>query len=292
MSDPSDPSADRSDFGTILAELRRLRDAMRAVAVRINDGLRDHAPPPLDRAGWRVICRTVADDIGKAADSTAGMLDCVSREQPQHFEPITEPAAAEPVEPAASVASVTPLKPKNRKYTLNELLADVPQAVAHPARPEADAGAATFVIDGVDVECETCATWTASIYVGLRAGYTDRLVDADRVKREIRYFCNKVGFCVSVTPTEFLYTKTATADADPRGDEPGLIVGLIAYPRFVEEIPSLVDKAMRLAAICRNAAEQHRVSVVFPDRTVMVGAKARPAATAPATNATTGGEPS
>lgn len=46
------------------------------------------------------------------------------------------------------------------------------------------------------------------------------IADAQRVCRE---YCMEVGFCVTVTPTEFLYTG---------GQETGFVIGLINYPRF------------------------------------------------------------
>ena len=72
---------------------------------------------------------------------------------------------------------------------------------------------------------------------------------------------DRVGLCVSVTPTEFIYSN---------GSEPGFIVGLINYPRFPDHVPSIRGKALHIAEELRVLMQQLKVTVVFPDETVMV----------------------
>ena len=70
------------------------------------------------------------------------------------------------------------------------------------------------------------------------------IADAERVCRE---YCLEVGLCVSVTPTQYVYTG---------GQEAGFIVGLINYPRF-PLLPGAIDEravalGMRLmVALCQ-----------------------------------------
>jgi hypothetical protein len=68
--------------------------------------------------------------------------------------------------------------------------------------------------------------------------------DAERVCRE---YCMEVGLCVTVTPTQYIYTG---------GQEAGVIVGLINYPRF-PLLPGAIEQhaealGMRLmVALCQ-----------------------------------------
>lgn len=47
--------------------------------------------------------------------------------------------------------------------------------------------------------------------------------DISEAKKEIRSYCYEVGLCVTVTPTDFIYTG---------GEESGFVIGLVNYPRF------------------------------------------------------------
>lgn len=105
-------------------------------------------------------------------------------------------------------------------------------------------------------------TFTANIYVGTRHGYSvDALSSVDEIRQWLQIFCNGVKLGVTLTQTEFIYVD---------GNEPGVIIGLINYPRFprpVEEIKSLATNiAKDLMALC----QQERVSIVFSDETIML----------------------
>lgn len=104
-------------------------------------------------------------------------------------------------------------------------------------------------------------TYTAQIYVGLRVGYSEQLYSLKEVRGLCQEYADSVGLCVTVTPTEFIYTK---------GYEPGVIVGLINYPRFPSEFVDIEFHALALAGKLKDALEQNRVSVVFPHKTVMI----------------------
>ena len=51
-------------------------------------------------------------------------------------------------------------------------------------------------------------------------------------------YCTMYGFCVTVTPTEYVYKY---------GRESGVIVGLMNYPRFPNTEEELLEHAFRLA---------------------------------------------
>jgi hypothetical protein len=109
-------------------------------------------------------------------------------------------------------------------------------------------------------------TFTATIYVGLRVGRsTDtapRFHTIDEVRDVCQRYCDEIGLCVTVTPTEYIYKG---------GNEVGAAIGLINYPRFPKPAEEIGRQALELAQRLLFAMEQFKVSVVFPDRTVMLG---------------------
>ena len=107
----------------------------------------------------------------------------------------------------------------------------------------------------------TVPTFTAVIWIGTKHRTTGLLEPVDNLIAAIQAYTDKVGLCVSVTPTTFIYTK---------GSEPGLAVGLINYPRFPLDQVDIVAHAMKLAQILKDVANQLKVSVVMPDWTTMI----------------------
>ena len=104
-------------------------------------------------------------------------------------------------------------------------------------------------------------TYTATIYVGMKEGY-DGLVHTQQEAEDIlRGYCDSVGLCVTVTPINFIYTN---------GDEPGLAVGLINYPRFPDAPDGIRGKAREIGWALLAAMGQQRVSIVCPDETIML----------------------
>ena len=105
------------------------------------------------------------------------------------------------------------------------------------------------------------ATFTANIYLGLQHGYSGALCDAGEVCAYIQNYCNQVKLGVTVTPTEFIYVD---------GREPGLIIGLINYPRFPRTEIDIKYMAKELAKHLMQVCYQERVSIVFSDETIMI----------------------
>ena len=104
-------------------------------------------------------------------------------------------------------------------------------------------------------------SFTASIYVGTKDRDTKEVFSTDLAKQWLQDYVNLVGLCVTLTPTDFIYVN---------GSEPGLIVGLINYPRF-PSTPSLIkQQALEIAEGLQTIFRQYKVSVVFPDETVML----------------------
>lgn len=102
------------------------------------------------------------------------------------------------------------------------------------------------------MEIKTEPTFTADIYL---AG------DLAVIEQRCREFCLRVGLCVTVSPTRFVYTG---------GQEDGARVGLVNYPRFPKGADEVSELAKLLALELIDAACQHSALVVRPDQTVWV----------------------
>lgn len=105
-------------------------------------------------------------------------------------------------------------------------------------------------------------TFWANIYAGQRVGYTDKIYGIDKVIEIVDAYCNRVELCVTITPTQFRYVG---------GWDPGVVVGLINYPRFLSSPAEVRVHALELAELLRVGLEQNRISVVMPGKTVMLG---------------------
>lgn len=103
--------------------------------------------------------------------------------------------------------------------------------------------------------------FSASIYVGLKVKGADILHSITAVENICQKFCDDVGFCVTVTPTKYVYSN---------GWEQGAIVGIINYPRFPESARTLEERALLLATELMLGLEQNRVSIDFPSHTTML----------------------
>lgn len=79
------------------------------------------------------------------------------------------------------------------------------------------------------------------------------------IQQICRQYCLEIGLCVTVTPTVFIYTG---------GEEFGVEIGLLNYPRFPDSEAGLIKKAIDLANRCRNGAAQHSYLVVTPKQTI------------------------
>jgi hypothetical protein len=83
--------------------------------------------------------------------------------------------------------------------------------------------------------------------------------DYDRAVRCAKAYCDEVGYCVSVTPTKYVYSG---------GEEGGVIVGLINYPRFPRNNDEIIDHAFVLSERLRKALDQKSYSIQTPKMTI------------------------
>lgn len=111
------------------------------------------------------------------------------------------------------------------------------------------------------IECSV-PTYTATIYVGQlnrdTQEYAGDFADAEAI---CQAYCDEVGLCVTIRHTLFVYMY---------GREEGVEIGLINYPRFPSTPKKIREHAMELARRCKEAFHQYAVTVVFPDKTVML----------------------
>lgn len=105
---------------------------------------------------------------------------------------------------------------------------------------------------------EVTHSWPVSIFI---AG------DHARALEVCREHCDEVGLCVTVAPTTYIYTG---------GQEAGVVVGLINYPRFPDEPARIEAKAIELGMILREALGQQSFSVQTPSETIYVSHREAP----------------
>ncbi len=74
-----------------------------------------------------------------------------------------------------------------------------------------------------------------------------------------REYCDDVSFCVTVTPTKYVYKG---------GEEEGIIVGIINYPRFSKTPDVLFSHAQNLAYKLKDELKQESFSIQGPQDTV------------------------
>ncbi len=165
---------------------------------------------------------------------------------------------------AAAIASIVEAAKDGDFLKARYLFRDADTAVREYFGPVAD----KWLADAD--ETETFAeTFTASIYVGSKVGYSDKVSDGyHRTCYTVKQFCDEVGWCVTVETLTFCYTSDGkTGD----GFECGHRIGIIQYPRFREEVAEIRRRTMELARRLREDTEQQRVTVVFSDFTVTLG---------------------
>ena len=83
----------------------------------------------------------------------------------------------------------------------------------------------------------------------------------EQARQVCRQVCFDVGLCVTVEPLSFIYTG---------GEEAGVRVGLINYPRFPTTQDQLRDCARSLASALMLGMHQHSYSIVGPEETEWV----------------------
>ena len=108
----------------------------------------------------------------------------------------------------------------------------------------------------------TINTYTAEIYCGLKEGYDGEQHTLREAIDACGEYVDAVGLCVTVEEVVYKYVS---------GEETGVRVGLINYPRFPTSPKNIRTRAKHLALKLKDRFKQNRVTVVFPDYTTMLG---------------------
>lgn len=104
-------------------------------------------------------------------------------------------------------------------------------------------------------------SYEVTIWMGLKEGYEGPVHKIKDVDRLCQWYVDKVGLCVTVEETHFIYAG---------GAEPGARIGLINYPRFPSKTWTVRMHAFTLAKHLMHQLKQERCSVVCPDFTYML----------------------
>lgn len=108
-------------------------------------------------------------------------------------------------------------------------------------------------------------TYYANIYVGLREGYDGTVHAYDDVREICQNYVDEAGLGVTVTKTDFVYTG---------GREPGVIIGLINYPRFPSSPEWVRWHAFTLGKLLLAELKQQRLTIMTPVRSYLLEAGA------------------
>lgn len=99
------------------------------------------------------------------------------------------------------------------------------------------------------MEHKKIQTYWANIYI---AG------PKDIIKQVCREYCMQVGLCVTVKDVDYIYTG---------GEEQGVEIGLINYPRFPSKEPEIFSQAIELGHKLMEKACQKSFSITTPTET-------------------------
>lgn len=83
----------------------------------------------------------------------------------------------------------------------------------------------------------------------------------EQAKALMRKECMRKGLCVTIEPTQFIYTG---------GEELGYVVGLIQYPRFPSKKSEIDRRAIGIAKKLMRKTWQWSGLVMFQDKTVWI----------------------
>lgn len=88
--------------------------------------------------------------------------------------------------------------------------------------------------------------------------------DLETAKAACRKFCDERGECVTVDPTDYIYTNGSTE---------GVRIGFINYPRFPRSRMEIFNQATDLARWLLIALDQESVSIVATDKTLWLSTR-------------------
>jgi len=105
-------------------------------------------------------------------------------------------------------------------------------------------------------------SYNVQIWVGLKECYqNDKVHTIDDVRVICDKWVNGIKDCITITPTEFRYVD---------GNEIGVIIGYINYPRFPRTRKEIKRRALLLAENLMIELRQYKVTVTTPFKSYML----------------------
>lgn len=104
-------------------------------------------------------------------------------------------------------------------------------------------------------------TYSAKVFVGLKEGYDGSVHHWREVVPWCREYCDAVGLGVNITPINFAYTG---------GDESGVCVEVIQYPRFPSSHQTIKNHAYSIGHLLMTMFKQYRCTLVCSDFTYLI----------------------
>jgi len=113
-----------------------------------------------------------------------------------------------------------------------------------------------------------CNTYESKIFIGGREGYNGNFFSKEQVINLISKYQSENPECevgaVSIFDTTYLFQNYC---------EHGYMIYSINYPRFTRTDKEIDKFSVGLARFLKDELKQNRVSIVFPDKTIMLGEK-------------------
>ncbi len=109
-------------------------------------------------------------------------------------------------------------------------------------------------------------SFKAEIYVGFKEftnpEHTEYILHTlEECEQICQDYCDLVGLCVTVTPTKYIYKN---------GNEQGVIIGLIQYPRFPCLELEIENHALFIGRTLLEKFGQYRITINLPNEVVML----------------------
>lgn len=112
------------------------------------------------------------------------------------------------------------------------------------------------------MKIETLTSYNVQIWVGLQEGYTNNISTLDDVETIVKEHIKDMGGdCLTITPTKFLYVD---------GEEDGVVVGYINYPRFPREEKIIKERSITLGKKLLYGLKQNRLTITTPKESIML----------------------
>lgn len=83
-------------------------------------------------------------------------------------------------------------------------------------------------------------------------------------KETCQNYCDLIGLCVTIEKCEYIYTG---------GNENGIKIRLVNYPRFPKENEEIIKLAMQLALLLIKKLDQQTALIITPEKTIWLNNK-------------------